>query len=115
MQEIIKIDLKKEFLVIKCKALLHPDYLERLQKEFTEQAKKGVLVLPANFTCEIIPKEKAIVECCNNCRNLYTEYGFDLCKKHDFPREDPNNDKCEDYEMDYDLMEELKNEKENDN
>lgn len=113
MQEIIKIDLKKEFLVIKSKALMRPDYLERLQKEFTEQAKKGVVILPAGFTCERIPKEKAIVECCNNCRNLYTEYGFDLCKKYDFPREDPNNDKCEDYEMDYDLMEELKNEEKN--
>lgn len=36
-------------------------------------------------------------ECCNNCKYLYSEYGYDLCKYWEEPMEDLENDKCNKY------------------
>lgn len=35
--------------------------------------------------------------CCGNCRNFYTEYGVDLCKFWEEPKEDVGNDKCSEW------------------
>lgn len=35
--------------------------------------------------------------CCANCRYFYTEYGTDLCKFWDMPKDDVNNDKCSEW------------------
>lgn len=46
-------------------------------------------------------------ECCANCRLFYEEYGMEFCKKHEEPEENISEDKCSDYDMDYDLKIEL--------
>lgn len=35
--------------------------------------------------------------CCYNCRNCYFEYGDYLCKKNDYPLDDMDIQKCEDW------------------
>lgn len=47
---------------------------------------------------------KPFIPCCLNCGRCYSEYGFDLCKKHEETMENPDKEKCNDYTMDLNIL-----------
>lgn len=51
-----------DYLVIKCNAVLHPDKLNELYKAFTNQADKGVILLPSYCDVVIVPEGMSIEE-----------------------------------------------------
>ena len=53
---------------------------------------------------------KPLIECCNTCQRFYTEYGMELCKFWEEPKENIYEEKCSEYVMDYDLQVEQKGE-----
>ena len=45
-----------DYLVIKCNTVLHPDKLNELYQTFTDQADKGVILLPSYCDAVIVPE-----------------------------------------------------------
>lgn len=51
-----------DYLVIKCNTVLHPDKLNELYQSFTNQADKGVILLPSYCDAVIVPEGMSIEE-----------------------------------------------------
>lgn len=51
-----------DYLVIKCNTVLHPDKLNELYQSFTNQADKGIVLLPSYCDAVIVPEGMLIEE-----------------------------------------------------
>lgn len=51
-----------DYLVIKCNTVLHPDKFNELYQTFTNQADKGIILLPSYCDAVIVPEGMLIEE-----------------------------------------------------